>query len=136
MIAGGGWAAAPQHVQRHPLPNHPRLLSRCSPTPWGGERRWLSAKHRLLPAVTAAPRAGLGDTEGAAPTPRRDPRSAGMAPCLARYWQQRWEMLLHQWQAAPLLPAGMAGGEGEGWQLKENKLEQENQGYSLLLSPS
>lgn len=46
-----------------------------------------------------------------------------------------WEMVLHQLQAALLLPAGMAGGEGEGWQLKENKPEQENQGYSLLLSP-
>lgn len=60
----GGRAAAPRHV---PPASPPVPAEAVSPTPRGGEWWWLPARHRLLPAVTASPWAGCGDTQGTAP---------------------------------------------------------------------
>lgn len=59
-----------------------------------------------------------------------------MSECPARKQRKRWGTVLHQRQAAPLYLQGWFGGVGGGWQLEEKKPEQENQGYSLLPSPS
>lgn len=46
---GGGGCGTPPHAKVPPLPAHPRPPRRRSPVPWGGERRWPPARHRLLP---------------------------------------------------------------------------------------
>lgn len=56
--------------------------------------------------------------------------------CTVRNQRQKWGTVPHQRQAAPLYLQRWLGGVGGGWQPKGKKPEPENEGYSLLPSPS